>query len=169
MTFKSALELHFQPTFKRELRPPSRPVGSSILKVPASATPPAAYPAQWRRLRSHLLTTLVRQSAKEKERHLQQYGKTLPAMIEEMDALHEQYARSKAVSVPAAARPPPLTAQRLQALMVDAEQKLLAVVDSGANASMCFEGAPSATGLRPARWSLARLRRLPSLRLQSAA
>jgi hypothetical protein len=102
VTFKSALEFRFPPAFKRELRPPSRPVGAPILKVPASAPPPAAYPAQWQRLRSHLLKNLVRQSAKEKERHLQQYGKTLPAMIADMDDLHEKYARSQAVSVPPA-------------------------------------------------------------------
>jgi hypothetical protein len=75
-------------------------------------------------------------------RHLQKYGKTVTAMVSEMDALHERLVVSPAVSVPAAAPQAGLAASRLTALMATADGADVGIIDSGANADACFKGAP---------------------------
>jgi hypothetical protein len=150
--FKAALELHF-PTESglRALRPPIRPVGGPILRTTASASPTEQYPVQWQRLRRHLLDKVVRQSADETMRLLKTYGKTLPAMIAEMDALHERHAESPAVSVPAAAPPADQTASRLTALLAAANGEQVFIVDSGAKRVAVTRVLPSATRRLPVR------------------
>ncbi len=59
----------------------------TVLK-PTTAPPPVNRAEEWARLRTAVLSDAAKHSAAAKSRSLRKHGKTIPAMVDEMDRLY---------------------------------------------------------------------------------
>ena len=100
--------------------------------------------AQWDRLRRSILADASRQTASSKTRTLRKHGKTIQAMVFEMDMLYEKLA----VAASAGPEPAPqrgYTQEQLKAFMADGMAGVKKIViDTGAQAHLVPESAPLA-------------------------
>ena len=143
VTFRhgQALEFYFPTAFQRELRPPSRPAGAPILKQVPPLQRPVDTAIEWQRIRDFLLANVSKQNTDDKMDTLATYGKTVPAMIYEMERVYEQLTAAVVDPAPDAAPRHGLSIQQLEAYAAKAGVSKW-IIDTGANASMCAEGTP---------------------------
>ena len=118
-----------------------------VLK-PTAVPPQVDRAAEWARLRKAVLSDAAAQTAAAKTRTMRKHGKTIPALVFEMDQLYEK------LMAPPNTRPPALrtgvTQQLLEAFMAEGMPGVVRIViDTGAEANIVPEEAPLAD-LQPA-------------------
>ena len=125
-----------------------------ILK-PTTAPPTVNRAEQWARLRKAVLSDAAKHSAAAKNRTLRKHGKTIPAMVDEMDRLYEKLASAAVTEAPVPRRG--ITQKQLEAFMADGMPGVWRIViDTGAEANIVPENAPLTTCRLPTRSSPAR-------------
>ena len=113
-----------------------------ILK-PTTAPPTVNRAEQWARLRKAVLSDAAKHSAAAKNRTLRKHGKTIPAMVDDMDRLYEKLASAAATEAPVPRRA--VTQKQLEAFMADGMPGVWRIViDTGAEANIVPENAPLA-------------------------
>jgi hypothetical protein len=96
---------------------------------------------EWQRVREFLLSTVSKQTTDDKMDTLATYGKTVPAMVYEMQRLYERLTTPVVDPSPDAAPRHGLSIQQLEAYAAKAGVSKR-IIDTGANASMCAPGTP---------------------------
>ncbi len=110
---------------------------------PTTAPPTVNRAEQWARLRTAVLSDAAKHSAAAKNRTLRKHGKTIPAMVDEMDRLYEKLASAAATEAPVPRRG--ITQKQLEAFMADGMPGVWRIViDTGAEANVVPENAPLA-------------------------
>jgi hypothetical protein len=104
--------------------------------------------AEWDRLRKAILGSAATQSAAAKTRTLRKHGKTIPALVFEMDRLYEKLMAPVTAKTPALR--PGVTQQQLEAFLADGMPGVVRIViDTGAEANIVPKATPLAD-LKPA-------------------
>jgi hypothetical protein len=126
----------------------ARRFASPIQRAPpvlkrTTAPPPVNRAEQWARLRTAVLSDAAKHSAAAKNRTVRKHGKTIPAMVDEIDRLYEKLASAAATETPAPRRG--ITQKQLEAFMADGMPGVWRIViDTGAEANIVPEDAPLA-------------------------